>query len=81
MKELEQLTLFIVQNLVKDPDTISVKSFDDEDEIIIQVLVAKEDMGAIIGKGGKIASSIRTLVQATSYARGEKRVKINFDSI
>ena len=81
MDQLEKLTKYIVQNLVSDPESVSVKVFDDEDEIIIQVLASTDEMGAIIGRSGKTASAIRTLVQATSYARGEKRVKINFDSI
>ena len=38
-------------------------------------------MGSIIGKGGNIANAIRTIAKATAYANGEKKVKVNIDSI
>lgn len=80
MKAVE-LTEFLVKNLVKDPETVSVKKIDDDEYMIIEVLVNDSDMGAVIGKGGKIANSIRTVVQAAAYQNGEKKVKINIDSI
>ncbi|MDD2377582.1 MAG: KH domain-containing protein [Bacilli bacterium] len=79
--KLVELTEFLVKSLVKDPEMVSVKQFDDEDDaIIIQVLVDNSDMGAVIGRGGNIANSIRTIVQASAYINGEKKVKINIDS-
>lgn len=79
--ELVELTEFLVKNLVEDPDTISVKKFADEDEMInIEVLVSESDMGRVIGKGGNIAKSIRTIVQAAAYINGQKKVHINIDS-
>ena len=50
------------------------------DEIIIEVVVKEEDMGSVIGREGKIANSIRTVVQASSYLKDNKRVKINISS-
>ncbi|MBE6149243.1 MAG: KH domain-containing protein [Firmicutes bacterium] len=79
--DLVELTSFLVKSLVKDPEMVSVKQFeDDTDTITIQVLVDNEEIGAVIGKNGAIANSIRTLVQASSYANGLKKVKINIDS-
>ena len=78
--DLGSLTEFIVKNLVSDPDSISVKQIDDEDLITIEVLVSSDDMGKVIGKRGMIASSIRTIVQASSHLNNERRVKINIDS-
>jgi predicted RNA-binding protein YlqC (UPF0109 family) len=79
--DLVLLTETLVKSLVKDPDTVSVKQFEtDEDYILIQIMVDKDAMGAIIGKEGKIANAIRTIVQASSYINGNKRVKINIDS-
>ena len=76
-----ELTEFLVKNLVKDPDSVSVKEFDDEEDIVtIEVLVPEDDMGAVIGRNGIIANSIRTIVQASSYMNGEPRVRINIDS-
>lgn len=76
-----ELTEFLIKNLVKEPDMVSVKQFDNEDDlIVIQVLVNESDMGGIIGRGGNIANAIRTLVQASSYANNQRKVKIDIDS-
>ncbi len=78
---LVELTEFLVKSVVTDPDMISVKQFeDDEDYITIQVLVDNSVIGSVIGKQGVIANAIRTIVQASSYANGLKKVKINIDS-
>lgn len=78
---LVELTEYLVKSLVKDSDSVSVKEFDTEDDsVLIQVLVDSSVIGSVIGKGGKIANSIRTIVQASSYLNGNKRVKINIDS-
>ena len=77
---LVELTEMIVKSLVSDPDSISVKEFSNDDEIIIEVVVKEEDMGSVIGREGKIANSIRTVVQASSYLRESKKVKINISS-
>ena len=78
---LVELTEMIIKSLVKDPDSISVKQFDNEEEIIIEAIVPDEEMGSVIGKEGKIANSIRTIIQASSYMKDNKRVKINISSI
>ena len=77
---LVELTEMIVKSLVSDPDSISVKEFPSDDETIIEVVVKEEDMGSVIGREGKIANSIRTVVQASSYLKDNKRVKINISS-
>lgn len=79
--ELVELTKELVSCLVLDPETVSVKEFpsDDEKEIVIQVMINEEDMGRVIGRAGKTANAIRTLVQASSYLKDNKRVKINID--
>ena len=75
------LTEFLVKSVVTDPDMVSVKQFeDDEDYITIQVLVDDSVIGSVIGKQGVIPNAIRTIVQASSYANGLKKVKINIDS-
>lgn len=79
--ELVAFTDYLVKNLVKQPDMVSVKKFDDEDEyIIIQILVSDEDMGTLIGRNGNTINAIRTLVQSSAYINNEKKVKINVDS-
>ena len=78
---LVELTEMIIKSLLKDPDSISVKQFDTEEEIVIEVVVPEDEMGSVIGKSGKIANSIRTIVQASSYLKDNKKVKINISSI
>ncbi|MDD2392016.1 MAG: KH domain-containing protein [Bacilli bacterium] len=76
-----ELTEYIIKNLVEDPEMVSVKQFDDEENIInVQVLVDSKEIGSVIGKGGKIANAIRTVVQAASYANDNKKIIINIDS-
>ncbi len=78
---LVELTEFIVKNLVSEPDSVSVKEFEEDEYTIIEVIVSDEDIKKVIGKNGKIANALRTVVQASSYANKEKKVKINIDSL
>ena len=79
--DLIELTEFIVKSIVTDEESVSVKEFptDDENVILIQVMVSDEDMGRVIGKNGKSANAIRTLVQASSALKDNKYVKIDID--
>ncbi len=77
---LIELTKFLVQNLVKDKDSISVEQVNNDDEIIIQIFVSDSDMGSIIGKNGNIANALRTIIQACSYANKLGRIRINIDA-
>ena len=80
--DLIALTEEIVKSLALNKDSVSVKEFptDNEGEILIQVMIDSEDMGRVIGKGGKCANALRTLVQASSFLSDNKKVKINIDS-
>ena len=80
--DLVKLTETIVKELVEDKDSISVKEFpsEKEDEIVIEVMVLESDMGRVIGKQGRLAKALRTIVQASSYINENKRVNINIDS-
>jgi predicted RNA-binding protein YlqC (UPF0109 family) len=79
--DLVPVTEFLVKSIVKDTDMVSVKQYDDEDLITIDVLVASDDMPSLIGKQGSVASAIRTMVIAASFKEEtRKKIKINFDS-
>lgn len=80
--ELVKLTETIVKELVTDSDSITVKEFPSEEEntITIEVMVPENEMGRVIGKEGKLAKALRTIVQASSYINDNKRVNINIDS-
>ena len=78
---LVELTDFLVKSVITDPDLVSIKQFEDDEEYItIQILVDESIIGNVIGKKGMIANAIRTIVQASAYANGLKKVKINIDS-
>lgn len=79
---LVTLTETIIKKIVSDPESVSIKEFDSEEDntIQIEVLISNDDMGKVIGKNGKIINSIRTIVQASSSLEENKKVKINVDS-
>ena len=81
--DLVKLTEELVMAVVTDKDIAQVREFPAEDPKVIQieVLVSNDDMPKVIGKNGKVINSIRTLVQASSYVKENKIVKINIDSI
>ena len=82
MNNFVELTETIVKKLVTDPESVSVKEFesDEENTILIEIMVPSSEMSKVIGKDGNIINSIRTIVQASSYLKDNKRVKFNVDS-
>ena len=78
---LVEMTEYLVKNVVSNPDMVTVKEFpsENEKEIVIEVLVDESDIGRVIGKNGKSANAIRTLVQASSALKDNKYVKIDID--
>lgn len=81
--DLLKLTEEIVLSLVEDKELVMVKEFptEDEKEVQIEVMISESDMPKVIGKNGKVINSIRTIVQASSYLKDNKNIKINIDSI
>ena len=78
---LVELTESRIKSIVLDTDAVSVKEFptDEENVILIQVMVSDADMGRVIGRNGRTANAIRTLVQASSSLTDNKYVKIDID--
>ena len=74
MKEVLEL---LVTNLVEDKAAVKVNQMDSEKSIIFEVRVADGDMGKVIGRQGKIAKSIRTVMKALA-AKENKRITIEF---
>ena len=77
---LVEFSELIVKKLVKDPDLVKVQEFSSDEDTNIEIIVSESDMGRVIGRGGKIANSIKTLIQAKAYNDGNKKVKVNIDS-
>ena len=69
---MKDIVEYIVKSLVTDKDSVSVSEIEKEDETVILVKVADEDMGRVIGRKGKIASSIRAIVKSISSRQNKK---------
>lgn len=67
MKELVEL---IAKSLVDQPEMVEVHQIENDNSIILELRVAPDDMGKVIGKQGKIAKSIRTVVKAAAAKAG-----------
>ena len=69
---MSELVLFIAKSLVDNPDAVSVETKQDGDYTVIELRVAEGDMGKVIGKQGRIAKAIRTVVKAASVRENKK---------
>ena len=68
-----ELVNFIARALVEKPDAVDVREVENDDSIVIELRVDPDDMGKVIGKQGRIAKAIRTVVKAASV-KAEKPV-------
>lgn len=73
---MKQILLDITKAIVEDPDSVTVSEKVSGDTIVLELSVAKHDMGRVIGKEGKIAKSIRTVMRAAA-AKENKRVIVD----
>ena len=69
---MEELVRFIAKNLVDEPDSVKVDSREEGDTVVISLSVAPSDMGKVIGRQGRIANAIRTVVKAASVREDKK---------
>ena len=72
---MKELLLIIVKNLVESPDAVVVEEEERENTLVLKLRVASEDMGKVIGKQGRIAKAIRTVVKAAAI-HNDKRVVV-----
>jgi predicted RNA-binding protein YlqC (UPF0109 family) len=63
---MKELVKFIAQSLVDNPDDVQVKEIEGEQTSVIELKVAKEDLGKVIGKQGRTARAMRTILSAAS---------------
>jgi len=71
MAEMKELLTYMAQNLVEHPESVSVTETVGE-ETLLELRVAQEDMGKVIGRQGRIARDMRTVLKAAAQRRGEK---------
>jgi predicted RNA-binding protein YlqC (UPF0109 family) len=68
----KELVEYIVTSLVDYPEQVTVRESEERDAVILEISVAGSDMGRVIGKGGKVINSIRTLVQVLAAKQGKR---------
>jgi uncharacterized protein len=71
---VRDLIEYIAQSLVTQPDQVKVTEVDDNGVLIYQLQVAPEDMGKVIGRQGRIANAIRSLLKVASVRQGRRAV-------
>lgn len=69
---MKELLLYMAKNLVDNPDAVSVNEMTEEDGLVLELRVAPEDMGKVIGRQGRIAKEIRTIIKTVAQRDGEK---------
>ncbi|MBR4017487.1 MAG: KH domain-containing protein [Oscillospiraceae bacterium] len=69
---MKELLLYMAKNLVDDPEAVTVTEVSDEEGKVLELHVASGDMGKVIGRQGRIAKEIRTIVKTVAQRTGEK---------
>lgn len=72
---MKELLVIIAKNLVDNPDQVSVTEVEGEKATVLELKVAPEDMGKVIGKQGRIAKAIRTVIKAAAI-HNDRRVVV-----
>ena len=70
-----ELLEYLAKQLVDDPDSVRVERIDEEDAVVLRLHVAQDDVGKVIGRQGRIARALRTIVRAGSV-RERRRVQL-----
>ena len=74
---MEDLLEFLARALVDNPDAVSVEGFDEDDgTVVLEIHVAEDDVGKMIGRGGRTISSLRTVMRAVA-SRQDERVLVD----
>ena len=72
---MKELLIFIAKHLVDNPDEVSVTELDNGTSVVLELRVDPSDMGKVIGRQGRIAKEIRTIVRSAA-ARQNKKVSV-----
>jgi predicted RNA-binding protein YlqC (UPF0109 family) len=73
---MTELLEFLVKALVEDPAAVSVEELEEDGDLVYEITVADEDLGRVIGKGGRVANAIRTIAKAAAV-RLDRRVIVD----
>jgi hypothetical protein len=73
---MTELLEFLVRALVEDPEAVRVEELEEDGDLVYEITVADEDLGRVIGKGGRVANAIRTIAKAAAV-RLDRRVIVD----
>jgi len=71
-----ELLEFLVKALVEDPEAVVVEELEEDGDLVYEITVAEDDLGRVIGKGGRVANAIRTIAKAAAV-RIDRRVIVD----
>jgi uncharacterized protein len=71
-----ELVEYLVRSIVESPDDVEVDEYEEEGELVLEVKVADDDLGRVIGREGRVAKAIRTIARAAG-AREDRRVSVD----
>jgi len=70
---MKELLEYLTRQLVDEPDEVDVQQFDEDDgTVVLELAVAEDDYGKIIGKGGRTANALRTVMKAAAVKEGRR---------
>lgn len=73
---MRELLEFLTRALVEDPDAVEVEEFEENGDLVFEISVAEDDLGRVIGKGGRVANALRAVAKAAAV-RQERRVIVD----
>lgn len=73
---MTELLEFLVKALVENPDAVEIEELEEDGDLVYEISVADEDLGRVIGKGGRVANAIRTIAKAAAV-RIDRRVIVD----
>ena len=70
---MEELLSFLARALVDHPDEVEVEAFEEDDgSLVLELRVAEEDVGQLIGRGGRTINAVRSLIRAAAVRQGQR---------
>ena len=73
---MKDLLEYLTRALVEDPDAVEVEEFEEDGDLVYEISVADDDLGRVIGKGGRVANALRTVAKAAAVKQ-ERRVIVD----
>ncbi len=69
---MREMLLFLTQSLVEDRDAVQVEELEEDGDLVYEITVNEDDLGRVIGKGGRVANALRTVAKAAAVREGRR---------